>query len=871
MGKSRIYKSSNSGSSWTMVKSGTTNSAFYGLWFQDDLRGTIVGASLGASNQLGIVQTEDGGQTWIVRQQGSSGGYYDVHFPSENVGYAIGGTTLAKTTNGGATWTYTQPITNTFCESIWFTDDNTGFVGRSINNIGISKTTNGGSTFTTQPNFLAETMYFINSQVGWAMPENSTTMYKTTDGGETWEYWTTPGTQSGRAIFFLDEQVGWVGGMGFVNRTTDGGLTWNETFVNSEVLAIKFLTPQNGFCVTASNTLYTSNDGGATWNVILQTTPFVQGGSLSAFFTDEYCYVSSSGGMVYRAGLGCEDLTLGTITGDTEWCENQLGQLGVPQVVGATSYEWDLPEGWTGAENDWLIQPVPSAQGGLVSVTVTNQCGETATQLISVSVTPEVSDPVFSDLPEVICANTGATLVPDEDVTATSYTYQSTFGMSTQQNGDALVILPGSGSGTVFVTAENACGESEVVSIPIVITQAPEAALTLSADSICVGLVLLLDGGTPAGGVYSGQGVSGNVFDATGLPAGMYEISYSVANVGGCEDSATALIEVVDGGTGVLSIAVPDDICSGEVITFELLNASLASEIQWIVPLEWELVSTSGNQLTAVVNASATLTATVSGICEAVIIDTAVEVNGIPSMPALSIPSLICAGQEITWEAIAETGEEGFGWIVPQGFPDPGNSSTWSFSPPVGTWETAVFSVGTCQNSDTLFTTFTVASLPEPSIVFEDDTLCLAFSYIPELIPSGGDFSGPGWDGQVIATAGLQVGPAAYVYTVTSADGCSATATSEVFLEICQGTTEYSFGDLLLYPNPADDFLRVNLPRAEGQLIVSDHTGRIVHQHAIRSTAELLDVSALAAGVYSVIWTSPSSGTQTTMLVIERE
>ncbi|MFN8698049.1 MAG: hypothetical protein ACK5XQ_01880 [Flavobacteriales bacterium] len=534
MGKSRIYKSSNSGSSWTMVKSGTTNSAFYGLWFQDDLRGTIVGASLGASNQLGIVQTEDGGQTWIVRQQGSSGGYYDVHFPSENVGYAIGGTTLAKTTNGGATWTYTQPITNTFCESIWFTDDNTGFVGRSINNIGISKTTNGGSTFTTQPNFLAETMYFINSQVGWAMPENSTTMYKTTDGGETWEYWTTPGTQSGRAIFFLDEQVGWVGGMGFVNRTTDGGLTWNETFVNSEVLAIKFLTPQNGFCVTASNTLYTSNDGGATWNVILQTTPFVQGGSLSAFFTDEYCYVSSSGGMVYRAGLGCEDLTLGTITGDTEWCENQLGQLGVPQVVGATSYEWDLPEGWTGAENDWLIQPVPSAQGGLVSVTVTNQCGETATQLISVSVTPEVSDPVFSDLPEVICANTGATLVPDEDVTATSYTYQSTFGMSTQQNGNALVILPGSGSGTVFVTAENACGESEVVSIPIVITQAPEAALTLSADSICVGLVLLLDGGTPAGGVYSGQGVSGNVFDATGLPAGMYEISYSVANVGGC-------------------------------------------------------------------------------------------------------------------------------------------------------------------------------------------------------------------------------------------------------------------------------------------------------------------------------------------------
>ena len=55
---------------------------------------------------------------------------------------------------------------------------------------------------------------------------------------------------------------------------------------------------------------------------------------------------------------------------------------------------------------------------------------------------------------------------------------------------------------------------------------------------------LTISGGMPEGGSYSGIGVSGNYFDVTVAGIGVHEISYTFTDPTGCDNVATATIEV---------------------------------------------------------------------------------------------------------------------------------------------------------------------------------------------------------------------------------------------------------------------------------------------------------------------------------------
>lgn len=69
------------------------------------------------------------------------------------------------------------------------------------------------------------------------------------------------------------------------------------------------------------------------------------------------------------------------------------------------------------------------------------------------------------------------------------------------------------------------------------------AALTLSDTSICPTEQVMLSG-TPAGGTFSGQGISGNTFSPEGLPPGMYAITYTATDAIGCTTDATKWVQI---------------------------------------------------------------------------------------------------------------------------------------------------------------------------------------------------------------------------------------------------------------------------------------------------------------------------------------
>jgi photosystem II stability/assembly factor-like uncharacterized protein len=156
-----------------------------------------------------IRRTTDGGRTWkdvlrpcaakiqvqgITQQVGCS--LKSVHFPSSNVGYAVGTTNaggtmiLAKTTDGGVSWGIaTTPNSFTpdrdesaFRQYIFFLDENTGFVrfsdGKTI------MTTDGGRSWTPTGAAVVDIMKFADPEVGWALSNGNFSF--TTDGGRHW-------------------------------------------------------------------------------------------------------------------------------------------------------------------------------------------------------------------------------------------------------------------------------------------------------------------------------------------------------------------------------------------------------------------------------------------------------------------------------------------------------------------------------------------------------------------------------------------------------------------------------------------------------------------------------------------------------------
>ena len=100
--------------------------------------------------------------------------------------------------------------------------------------------------------------------------------------------------------------------------------------------------------------------------------------------------------------------------------------------------------------------------------------------------------------------------------------------------------LSGSGDHTITYTFTNPNGCTDSASDNIEVFAAPVVALTLTEDNTCDGTTsLLLSGGIPTGGTYSGTGVTGTNFDASVAGIGPHTITYTFTDGNGCVGIAT--------------------------------------------------------------------------------------------------------------------------------------------------------------------------------------------------------------------------------------------------------------------------------------------------------------------------------------------
>ena len=136
----------------------------------------------------------------------------------------------------------------------------------------IIKTTDGGCGWifkTSSTNESLRAVFFVNDQVGW-VAGNHGIILKTADGGETWIIQNNNPTYTLYSIHFIDVNTGWaVGSSGKILKTTNGGSTWTTTSFGSNVFSsVSFADENYGWICGWFGSILKTTDGGLNWTPV---------------------------------------------------------------------------------------------------------------------------------------------------------------------------------------------------------------------------------------------------------------------------------------------------------------------------------------------------------------------------------------------------------------------------------------------------------------------------------------------------------------------------------------------------------------------------------------------------------------------------
>jgi photosystem II stability/assembly factor-like uncharacterized protein len=295
----KLLHTTDAGATWVVVTPSPEDAVEvfidppYAMSFVSPTTGYLIGTLGSVDESLGAVllKTTDSGATWskkVLREQEIG---WQVQFIDANNGWA---STLAlaiendtfnvatktfRTTDGGTTWDSVYAVSQKLYIFDFIDASNGWAIQLSITGdelgppIEILRTTDAGATWSSQlTENNADGLRAVNSTTCWVVGGEST-LLRTTDAGLTWVPIANTGlsTFSANAVFFLDQNTGWVGvqehgvHMGEkVLRTTDGGASWSVHPLppGFRIQSMYFIDANNGWIVSSSGEIARTTTGG---------------------------------------------------------------------------------------------------------------------------------------------------------------------------------------------------------------------------------------------------------------------------------------------------------------------------------------------------------------------------------------------------------------------------------------------------------------------------------------------------------------------------------------------------------------------------------------------------------------------------------
>ncbi len=577
-------------------------------------------------------------------------------------------------------------------------------------------------------------------------------------------------------------------------------------------------------------------------------------------------------------------------------CSNGGSQTySISSVLGASSYSWNLPAGWSGTSTSTAITVTPGVNSGIISASAINACGSSPLQTLSVTIviTPTL---ILNPVNATVCAGNSTTLsvsgasgytwnpgafnavtfivtpsvstiytvtgnnsicfdtktvsvnVSTLNVTASTPSSNICFGTTTSLTANgantytwqplnltgATQTLQPINTITYSVTGTNTFGCISTSTIQIIVNPNPTVTASASNSSICSGNTVSLS----AIGALTYTWLPGNIIspNTTVSPSSsiIYTVTGSYAN--GCTNTKTISINVTI--TPTLNIvATGTFICLGNSVTIVGSGATSYS---------WNTGSTSSSIIaTPTLNTTYALTGTNGINCtDTKSINIIVNTNTV-NINVISSPTVICSGNNAN---IIASGALTYSWSTGS------TNSNINVSPITSTVYTVTGNdISNCSNTKTI----SLLVNPSPTVTAVSSSSLLCFGQSATLTASGANNYtwSPGGAG-----ASIVISPttnATYSLIGVAANGCQNTTSLTQNVSACTGIISKAFVTLSgveVYPNPTNSILNIelNIFNEKTSIEIYNSIGQLLLKEKVATIKHPINLSSCSNGIYFV-------------------
>jgi PKD repeat protein len=492
---------------------------------------------------------------------------------------------------------------------------------------------------------------------------------------------------------------------------------------------------------------------------------------------------------------------------------------------------------------------------------------------------------------KTICAG-NSTSIGIAPVPGVTYSWFPTAGLTNPNISNPLA-SPGATTTYVLTATQNASGNISTDMVMVNVLALPVANAGSYPNQCSNGAPITLTG-TPAGGSFSGPGVSGNTFSPSVAGLGSKTIVYSYTNGSGCSDTAQTTIAVISCCAGVpkkpgalSQSGGAAKVCPGETRSYYFSPVSNATSYTWTIPAGVTVQSgLATNNLTVLFTSSmassVVLSVTANNLCGSSAVSSKTITRGAaPALPsaivgqnygicmASALPYSVTsvAGMTYTWSINSTAGsiQSGQGTNAIQAAFTPAYvSGTLYVSATNGCGTSGLRSLAVYGKPGTPVITGPGIGCPAQSYSYSVNPIAGAMSYTWKA-PAGSVIS----DGtnsavttlvssstSVTVTYGNTVGP--IKVRANNSCGSSAYATLNIVFD-CNARISAGNESISIIPNPATDKINVQFYAAQTSdfnLIIRNSLGQEVisrQWNAQKGNNDLqLEISRLAAGVYEL-------------------